>query len=876
MRFFIDDLEVLFPFPSIYREQHQYMVELKKALDAKGHCLLEMPTGTGKTVALLSLILSYQHKHTETRKLVYCTRTVHEMTQVINELKVVEKYRRSVLGGETQLFGMCLSSRRNLCINKDVIGVGDREQVDALCRERISEWVRRPESEKARIRAGPLADRVASPDEEDEDLDEGDDIPEVIDLEDIGDDSNNSRGGATRGSDKPCCSYYENYERQGTDAIPCGIYALDDLKELGQERGWCPYFAARHLLSVCNIVVYNYQYMLDPKIATLVSRELSEESIVVFDEAHNIDNVCVEALSVEINQRTLNMATGNLTRLRSQVAEMRESDTRKLRNEYQRLLRGLDDAAAAVPPPQPPRDLQERGGPLPAFGGGGGGGRAGGGGGPGYDIPDDLLQQAIPAQIKKASAFIVFMKAVVEYLKKRLDVREVVLESPEFFMQKMNQSIKTTQKALRSVQVVGSLVVAYLPCLYGRWFMTEVRCVAPVIDHSCRYCYSRLNSLLHTLQIVNTDDYTPLSIVADYCTILASYEKGFSIIIEPYDTRTPNLLDPVLHLTCTDASIAVKPVFDRFRSVVITSGTLSPLDLYPRLLAFTPVVSQSFTMSMPPNRAACICPLIVSRGDDQMEISTKFEIRDNEDVFRNYGLLLINMAAAVPDGMVVFFPSYVHGALLWSRVAKARARSLLEHFFNRETTIAFVLCLVLCRYLYLEQTICRWQEDGVLERVLKHKLLFIETKDVVETTLALDNFRRACDSGRGAIFFSVARGKVAEGINFEKHYGRAIIMIGIPCVCFYFVLFCVFLTLNTSINACPSVCPMQEVQLIAIVFTGAFGPLFWQIPVHTESHASSTARLHAGRVSSSRKCFSVLRRHSSDKSVRRSSYSQQN
>jgi DNA excision repair protein ERCC-2 len=34
--------------------------------------------------------------------------------------------------------------------------------------------------------------------------------------------------------------------------------------------------------------------MLDPKIATLVSRELSEQSIIVFDEAHNIDNVCVE------------------------------------------------------------------------------------------------------------------------------------------------------------------------------------------------------------------------------------------------------------------------------------------------------------------------------------------------------------------------------------------------------------------------------------------------------------------------------------------------------------------------------------------------------------------------------------------------------
>ncbi|CAM9905147.1 unnamed protein product, partial [Phaeothamnion confervicola] len=69
---------------------------------------------------------------------------------------------------------------------------------------------------------------------------------------------------------------------------------------------------------------------------------------------------------------------------------------------------------------------------------------------------------------------------------------------------------------------------------------------------------------------------------------------------------------------------------------------------------------------------------------------------------------------------------------------------------------------------------------GVLKRVLEKKLVFIETKDVVETTLALDNFKRACDCGRGAIFFSVARGKVAEGIDFDRHYGRAVVLFGVP------------------------------------------------------------------------------------------------
>jgi DNA excision repair protein ERCC-2 len=44
-----------------------------------------------------------------------------------------------------------------------------------------------------------------------------------------------------------------------------GVYSLDDLKDLGAERGWCPYFMTRHLIHHSTILVYNYQYMLDPK-----------------------------------------------------------------------------------------------------------------------------------------------------------------------------------------------------------------------------------------------------------------------------------------------------------------------------------------------------------------------------------------------------------------------------------------------------------------------------------------------------------------------------------------------------------------------------------------------------------------------------------
>jgi Rad3-related DNA helicase len=46
-------------------------------------------------------------------------------------------------------------------------------------------------------------------------------------------------------------------------------------------------------------------------------RELEKESIVVFDEAHNIDNVCIEALSVSMRQQTMDAAAANINKLNS-------------------------------------------------------------------------------------------------------------------------------------------------------------------------------------------------------------------------------------------------------------------------------------------------------------------------------------------------------------------------------------------------------------------------------------------------------------------------------------------------------------------------------------------------------------------------------
>ena len=63
-----------------------------------------------------------------------------------------------------------------------------------------------------------------------------------------------------------------------------------------------------------------------------------------------------------------------------------------------------------------------------------------------------------------------------------------------------------------------------------------------------RFCYDRLTSLLKTLEITDTDDFTPIHLVADFATLVGTYARGFAIITEPFDERMPAVRDPVMQV----------------------------------------------------------------------------------------------------------------------------------------------------------------------------------------------------------------------------------------------------------------------------------------------------------------------------------------
>jgi DNA excision repair protein ERCC-2 len=619
MKFFIGDLPVLFPYPRIYPEQYAYMCDLKRTLDSGGHCVLEMPSGTGKTISLLSLIVAYQQFYPEHRKLIYCSRTMSEIEKALAELKALMKYRADQLGEVEDFRALGLTSRKNLCLHPSVKREKSGSVVDARCRSLTAGFVKEKKE---------------------------------------------------RGEDVELCVYHENLDLlEPHNLLPTGVWTLDGLARYGEEHKQCPYFTSRRMMPFCNVIIYSYHYLLDPKIAERVSKELSKDCIVVFDEAHNIDNVCIESLSIDLNEDSLRKAGRGAANLERKITEMKATDAQKLQNEYAKLVEGLQAADEA----------RDEGAFMsnPA-------------------LPDDLLKEAVPGNIRRAEHFVAFLKRFVEYLKTRMKVLSVISETPQSFLQHLKELTFIEKKPLR-------------------------------------FCAERLTSLVRTLELSNIEDYQPLQEVASFATLVATYDTGFLLILEPFESETATVPNPVLHLTCLDAAIAIKPVFERFSSVIITSGTISPLEM----LGFSTVVQESYAMTL---ARRSFLPMIVTRGSDQSSMSSGFQTRNDPTNVRNYGNLLVEYSKLTPDGVVVFFPSY----------------------------------------LYMESIISMWQGMGILDQVWKNKLLLVETPDSQETSLALETYRTACSNGRGAVLLCVARGKVSEGIDFDHHYGRTVLCIGVP------------------------------------------------------------------------------------------------
>jgi chromosome transmission fidelity protein 1 len=123
-----------------------------------------------------------------------------------------------------------------------------------------------------------------------------------------------------------------------------------------------------------------------------------------------------------------------------------------------------------------------------------------------------------------------------------------------------------------------------------------------------------------------------------------------------------------------------------------------------------------------------------------------FKNKSDGGMMDELGRAILNLSTIVPDGIVVFFPSYA----------------------------------------YLEAVTRRWTraaaEQGgksIWERLEGKKALFRESKEASVDDV-LRKYGQAIDSGKGGLLFSVVGGKMSEGINFSDRLGRCVIIVGLP------------------------------------------------------------------------------------------------
>jgi chromosome transmission fidelity protein 1 len=143
------------------------------------------------------------------------------------------------------------------------------------------------------------------------------------------------------------------------------------------------------------------------------------------------------------------------------------------------------------------------------------------------------------------------------------------------------------------------------------------------------------------------------------------------------------------------------------------------------------------------NLTACI----IGSGPSGRSISLSFDNRGDAATIDEIGNTIFNLCAVVPDGVVVFFPSYT----------------------------------------YASSVHARWEGTGLAQRIRTRKHVVIEPRESssIERTLAeysrlVERNTGEMNAPRGAVLFAVVGGKMSEGINFADALGRCVVVVGLP------------------------------------------------------------------------------------------------
>eukprot|EP01119_Soliformovum_irregulare_P011667 TRINITY_DN2946_c3_g1_i1.p1 TRINITY_DN2946_c3_g1~~TRINITY_DN2946_c3_g1_i1.p1 ORF type:complete len:793 (-),score=221.10 TRINITY_DN2946_c3_g1_i1:92-2470(-) len=442
------------------------------------------------------------------------------------------------------------------------------------------------------------------------------------------------------------CSYRDRskYIVNNQQLAPGGsheVFDIEDLVGIGRTLSACPYYGATGIRKKKAVLVFcPYNYLLDPKIREGMEIDLTDQ-VVIFDEAHNVEDVCRSVSSFDFDLK-----------------------------DFAELSKGLKVLSTL-----------EYIGSLWA---------------PLYHIVESLLQS---------------FSELAQTLK------------PEDF--EKNANVWKGDTIVNILRDAGVTLETFFN-------LKNTATLAFVSETPPRY---KLTSV-PTIAMENLFQFFDF-----FFSYNLKHAKDYRMVIEKSANfrATQKRWQFTLGLWCLNASVAFNHVATSAKSVILTSGTLSPMN------ALSAELSTKFPVQVEARHIIDIRKQLyvaaVARGQN-VPLNSSFKTADSFAFQDAVGHSLLQYCQKIPKGVLCFFPSY----------------GLMNKLMSR------------------------WDRVGILRLIKDVKPTFTEpqSKEKGDFKEIIAGYYDSIKSNRGALFFAVCRGKVSEGLDFADDNARGVIVIGIP------------------------------------------------------------------------------------------------
>ncbi|XP_002528200.3 regulator of telomere elongation helicase 1 homolog isoform X1 [Ricinus communis] len=431
---------------------------------------------------------------------------------------------------------------------------------------------------------------------------------------------------------------------------------IEDLVKMGRRFGPCPYYVSRELHKVVDILFAPYNYLIDRSYRKSLKIDW-DKSILIFDEAHNLESLCADAASFDLSSGLLTACISEAKSCIELSVARREDSNDKSRN------------------------------------------------------PDNFA----------------ILKAILLKLEKR--IAEVPIESKDLGFTRPGPYI---YELLADLHITHETATKLTDIIEEAALLLEED-----KQNTAKGTVCRLESMGDIFKIIFREKSNAHANF--YRVHVQEVEASASDSLRGKASRT-------LSWWCFNPGVAMEE-FSRMGvcSIILTSGTLSPMDSFAQELKLDfPIRLENPHVISSKQIWAGVVPV----GPSGRSFNSSYRNRDSLEYKQELGNAIVNFARIVPDGLLVFFPSY---------------------------------------YL-LDQCIGCWKNvthassTTIWERICKHKQPVVEPRQSSLFPLAIEDYMAKLKdtSTSGAVFFAVCRGKVSEGLDFADHTGRAVMIIGMP------------------------------------------------------------------------------------------------